>query len=132
MAAMALPPQIAVPHEIRWDVFFSILNHFPKNVPKIKVLKIDAMVKKKPSFPADNALLTFIPKPKPTTEICNKMLVALWLRLKNGCPERFATTNPNNKAIGGEAKGVMQNNISATKIICWCVLFILNKIGVCF
>lgn len=30
MAAMALPPQIAVPDEIRCDVFRSILNHLPK------------------------------------------------------------------------------------------------------
>ena len=77
IAAIALPPQMAVPHEIKWDVFFSIFNHFPIKVPKIKVLKIEAIVNKKPSIPADKALFTFIPKPNPTTEICNKVFVAL-------------------------------------------------------
>jgi hypothetical protein len=63
---------------------------------------MEAIVKRKPSFPAEKALLTFIPNPNPTTEICNKIEIALWFKFKNGCPERLATTNPNNKAIGGE------------------------------
>ena len=77
MAAMALPPQIAVPHEIKWDVFLSVLNHFPKSVPKISVQKIEKTVNKKPSFPAETALAAFIPKPNPTTENCNKKVIAL-------------------------------------------------------
>lgn len=132
MAAMALPPQMAVPQEIRCEVFFSIFNHFPKNVPKINVLKIDAIVKKKPSFPAEKALVTFIPKPKPMTETCNRIFVALWLRLKKGCPEKLATINPNSKAIGGETKEVKQNKINTTKIICWSLEFILKKNKVSF
>lgn len=132
MAAIALPPQMAVPQEIRCEVFLSIFNHFPKNVPKINVLKMDAIVKKKPSFPAEKELETFIPKPKPTTEICNRTFVALWLRLKNGCPEKLATINPNSKAIGGVTNGVKQNKINATKIICWSLEFVLKKNKVSF
>jgi hypothetical protein len=129
---MALPPQMAVPQEIKWEVFLSILNHFPKNVPRIKVLKIDAIVKKKPSFPAEKALVTFIPNPNPTTEICNKIFIALWFILKNGCPERFATINPNSKAMGGEMKEVKHNNINVIKTICWSLVFILKKYDMSF
>lgn len=77
IAAIALPPQMAVPHEIKCDVFFSVFNHFPKSVPKISVQKIEKTVSKKPSFPAEIADEAFIPKPKPTTENCNKNVIAL-------------------------------------------------------
>ena len=77
MAAMALPPQIAVPQEIKCDVFLSVLSHFPKNVPKTNVLKIEKTVSKKPSLPAEIADEVFIPKPRPTTENCNKKVMAL-------------------------------------------------------
>ena len=82
IAAIALPPQMAVPQEIKCEVFFSMFNHLPIKLPKIKVLKIEPIVNKKPSFPADKALFTFIPKPSPTTDICNKIFVALLLRCK--------------------------------------------------
>ena len=68
IAAMALPPQIAVPQEIKCDVFRSVLSHFPKNVPIINVLNIEKMVSKKPSFPAEKAVVEFIPNPNPITE----------------------------------------------------------------
>lgn len=77
IAAMALPPQIAVPQEIKCDVFFSVLNHFPNKVPNIKVLNIENTVSRKPSFPAESAAVAFIPKPKPTTENCNKKAMIL-------------------------------------------------------
>lgn len=76
IAAMALPPQIAVPQETRWEVFLSTPNNFPNKVPSIKVPKIEMTVKIRPSLPAFKALCTFIPKPKPTTEIFNNKLVA--------------------------------------------------------
>ncbi len=42
MAAIALPPQIAVPQEIRWDVLVLILNIFPMRRPTHNVPAIDA------------------------------------------------------------------------------------------
>ena len=102
MAAMALPPQIAVPHEIKCDVFLSVLNHFPNNVPKSKVLQIEKMVSRKPSFPAETTLDAFIPNPKPTTENCNRNVMALLLNSINGFPKTFTTITPSNNAMGGE------------------------------
>ncbi|MNG35338.1 hypothetical protein D3C84_1220480 [compost metagenome] len=65
---MALPPQIAVPHEIRCEVFLSVLSHFPKILPRKTVLNNVATVSTKLSLLDNKALVTFIPKPKPTTE----------------------------------------------------------------
>ena len=70
---MALPPQIAVPHEIKCDVFFSVLSHFPNRKPKIKVLKIENIVSTNPSFPAENALDAFIPYHHPTVDFVMKL-----------------------------------------------------------
>ena len=66
---MALPPQIAVPQAIRWDVFLSITKHLPNKIPKTMVVTMEIIVKKKLVEPMDKALLTFIPKPNPTTDI---------------------------------------------------------------
>ena len=41
------------------------------------MLNIEKTVNKTPSLPAFNAVPKFIPKPKPTTEICNNRCVAL-------------------------------------------------------
>ena len=119
MAAMALPPQMAVPHEIKCDVFLSVLSHFPKSVPKIKVLKIENIVNKKPSFPAEIADVAFIPKPKPTTENCSKKVMALLLNVTNGFPKTFTSTTPSNKAIGGEISENKHKTITKTKMACW-------------
>ena len=115
---MALPPQMAVPQEIKCDVFLSVLSHFPKNVPNINVLKIENIVSKKPSFPAEIAAVAFIPKPKPITENCNKYVIAMWLNATNGFPKTFTITTPNNKAIGGEIIENKHNTIIKAKMAC--------------
>ena len=69
IAAIALPPQIAVPQAIRWDVFLSIANYLSNKIPKNMVVTMEIIVKKKLVEPMDKALLTFIPKPNPTTDI---------------------------------------------------------------
>lgn len=118
IAAIALPPQIAVPHEIKCDVFLSVFNHFPKRKPKVIVLKIEKTVRAKPSFPAENAFEAFIPKPKPTTENCNKNVTALWLNSKNGFPKTFTIITPSNKAAGGEIIENKHNIIMTAKMNC--------------
>lgn len=115
---MALPPQIAVPHEIKCDVFLSVFNHFPKNVPKIKVLKMENIVSKKPSFPDEIAVVAFIPKPKPITENCNKKVMAIALNSTKGFPKTLTITIPNNKAIGGEMIENKHNAIIKANIAC--------------
>lgn len=124
---MALPPQIAVPHEIKCDVFFSVLSHFPNRKPNIKVLKIENIVNTNPSFPAENALAAFIPKPKPTTENCNKKVMVLLLNSTNGFPNTFTMITPSNKATGGEIIENRHSKITTAKINCCKKWFISNK-----
>ncbi len=90
---------MAVPDDIRNDVFLSIAKIF-----QIKYPNIDIMIKTIPSFPALNALCTFMPKPSPTTEIFNKIWVALLFICRYGWPANKAISNPSNKAIGGDIK----------------------------
>jgi hypothetical protein len=71
---MALPPQI-VCHKKLMRCFLFVLNHFLKKVLKLKYSTIEIM-KQKAFFSCRNST-AFIPKPKPTTEICNNTLVAL-------------------------------------------------------
>lgn len=104
-----------------------MLNHFPIKYPSIIVLNIEAIVRTNPSLPAANALVAFIPNPNPTTENCNKTVIALWLKCKNGFPDKLATNNPNNNAIGGDIIEVRQSNNKKTKIICFEIVLISNK-----
>ena len=82
---MALPPQIAVPADIKKDVIRSDLNILPNRTPRNNVPNIDATVNEKPCFPAARAVFKFIPKPSPTIENCNRKLVIFWLYCGKGC-----------------------------------------------
>ena len=72
IAAMALPPQIAVPQAIKWDVFLSMDNHLPNKNPTPIVVTIDTKVNVKLVDPIAKVLVTLIPKPNPTTDIWSK------------------------------------------------------------
>ena len=76
-AAIALPPQMAVPIEIRKDISLLILRLFPTIYPNTRTIRIERTVSRIPSLLAFNAVPIFIPKPKPTTETCNNRCVAL-------------------------------------------------------
>ena len=52
IAAMALPPQMAVPEEIRCDILASILNNLPNKYPSNRVVNIDTAENIIPSLPA--------------------------------------------------------------------------------
>ena len=101
-AAIALPPQIAVPEEIRYDVLRFILSQCPINTPIIITPKTDAIVKSIPSLPDFNDSLTFMLNPRPTTEACNRYLEVFLLNLGYGFLKIRAYTNPINNAIAGE------------------------------
>ena len=51
-AAIALPPQIAVPDEIRAEVLAYTHSHLPTRYPSASVPKMVAIVKRIPSLPA--------------------------------------------------------------------------------
>ena len=71
-AAMALPPQIAVPALMRAEVLRFICRIFrPMNHPNRRVPNTEIIVNIIPSRPDANDSPKFIPKPSPTTEYCN-------------------------------------------------------------
>ena len=83
-AAIALPPQMAVPPETRNPVSRLTFNFLVKNKPNPIVITIENMVNKIPVFPASMACSTFIPKPSPTTDIWRRIWVIRLLMAKNG------------------------------------------------
>ena len=72
IAAMALPPQIAVPDVIRCPNFKFTFKSLVSNNPIDTVKKIENTVKPNPSLLVCNVSLISMPKPKPTTEIFRK------------------------------------------------------------
>ena len=116
-AAIALPPQIAVPADIKFDVLSFTLRSLPRKNPTASVPKIVAIVNRIPCFPALTTSVKFIPKPNKTTEICNKILVAFFVCCGKGFPNVKAAINPKTKAIGGETQVVRQTKIRSQKII---------------
>ena len=113
IAEMALPPQIAVPQEISWEIFLSIPKYFPMRRPSVIVVVIEATVNKKLSSPALKALNIFIPKPSPTTDIFNNQFTALPLISINGFPMSWAVTKPRANAMEDEIQGKRQTEASA-------------------
>ncbi len=67
-AAIAEPPQMAVPDEMRYDALASILRYLPNRMPKNITNTTEAMVKSIPSAPDLSDSERFMPKPKPTTD----------------------------------------------------------------
>lgn len=105
IAAIALPPHIAVPEETKMLVLRSVLKILPSNSPNPSVSIIDAAVNNKPLLPTSRASSKFIPNPSPTTEACNKNLVSFEVFFLNGFPIVNDKINPANKAIGGSMNG---------------------------
>ena len=114
-AAMALPPQMAVPPETNRVVSLLILSSLPNSNPSPMVIAIEKMVNIMPVLPAEIACSIFMPNPKPTTEACNKILVNTLLCCINGFPIVSATRRPNNSANPGERNGITKS--SNTKMI---------------
>ena len=61
-AAMALPPQIAVPLAIRYEVFLSTVSFRPRNAPRVRVRAMLKTVSRTPFPPACMALSAWMPK----------------------------------------------------------------------
>ena len=83
----------------------------------MSVPTIETTVNITPSFPALTALVTFIPKPNPTTETFNNILVALLLKCRYGCPTNSAIINPISNATGGDINGSRHSDATNRKII---------------
>ena len=74
IAAMALPPQIAVPEVINNDVFLLIFKILKKIKPNVKTLITEIKVRRKPSLLTETASWRFNPKPKPIIAVFSSFL----------------------------------------------------------
>ena len=106
-AAMALPPQIAVPLAIRYEVFLSTVSFRPRNAPRVRVRAMLKTVSRTPFPPACMALSAWMPKPRPTMAIFSRVFTASRLSFSNGLPIVLATTIPAKSARAGERMGCM-------------------------
>jgi hypothetical protein len=69
-AAMALPPQIAVPAAISSVVFFSTFKSFPRTIPPVITRDTEMSVCTKPLLDAVITSSSPIPKPRSTIDTC--------------------------------------------------------------
>ena len=115
-AAIALPPHIAVPAEMRYDVLRSIISLFPRYIPRKSTLKTETIVNSIPSRPVCNDSWRFMPKPNPTTENCNRYLDVFFAKRGKGCPASSAKASPANRATAGDTTGSRHAASSTTKI----------------
>src|SRR5215472_948323 len=104
MAAIALPPQIAVPTEIRRDGVRSTESARPRKRPQATAKLIPTSVYRNPERPAWRTSVRLMPKPSPTTEICNSHFEQREVNSGNGFPSASARTSPKARARGGEAE----------------------------
>ena len=105
-AAMALPPHIAVPADMRYvDVFGSFI-HLPKNQPITSTAETETIVINIPSLPDCKASCTFIPKPNPTTDICSRFFDIFFDTDGSGLPKTTAKTIPAKSPTTGLVKTV--------------------------
>jgi hypothetical protein len=116
MAAMALPPQMADPKEIRVEVRWGILNNLPNRYPKTMVKLMLMAVYKKASLPVLTSSGRFMPNPSPITEACSKRLLQTDVVTFQGLPIRIPNVIPATSAIGALTRGqqhpsnAIQNN----------------------
>src|SRR5262249_31781657 len=101
-AAMALPPQIAVPVVIRNDEFDFTRSPLPKARPTASAKQIPSAVYKNPLLPALITSWRFIPKPSATTDACNKHRDRSGLSAGRGCATVSQNKTPAESAIGGD------------------------------
>lgn len=69
IAAIALAPQMAVPVEIKMDIFFLVLSAWPKKTPTSIVSAMAAIVNQTAFTPSSRTCLISRLKPRPTTLI---------------------------------------------------------------
>src|SRR5207248_10593614 len=112
-AAMALPPQIAVPTEIKYDELRCTPKALPNNQPTPSAKAIPHSVYTNPDAPALSTWCRFIPNPRPTTEACSRIFDALRDVAAKGCSKIRPNATPRANEIGrascrerGESRGV--------------------------
>ncbi len=108
-AAMALPPQIAVPEAISKEVFFSTFKSFPSAMPKNITTVTEIMVSINPVFDDAITSVKLMPNPIKTMDAC-KVLDVYLCRLSCLMPIK-ENTKPIDNATAGEINGIKQSTI---------------------
>src|SRR5262249_35369436 len=103
-AAIALPPQIAVPTEINSALTRSTFNQRPSATPMIIVAEMPSAVYPKPELPARKTSRRFIPNPSPTTLACSNVFESDLVCLAYGFEKPSPNPKPSASAIGGDLK----------------------------
>ncbi len=71
-AAMAEPPQMAVPAEMSSEVRRLMSSSLASQYPKVNVAKMVTAAKRRPCMPTRNTEARSMPKPKSTTLTCSR------------------------------------------------------------
>jgi hypothetical protein len=119
IAAIALPPHIAVPAEMRVPVLASTRSSFVNKNPTNITETTEIAVSKNPVFDALTIWVKFIPNPINTIEACNENDVYFVILLCfNPSIEK---SKPITNATAGEINGNMHNKIIVPliKLICF-------------
>src|SRR6266478_887318 len=114
---MALPPQIAVPVEIRNEEFPRTRKSLPRQSPTMSVNAMPSAVSTKPLRPAFNTSCRSIPKPSATTEAWRRNLAELRASAAYGCAKLRPKRIPMVSATGGERIPVNERTRAAKKRI---------------
>src|SRR5580698_1742420 len=116
-AAIALPPQIAVPTVIKIEAVLFTPNIRPASNPAVNANAMLAAVYTNPLRPARNTSCRFIPNPSPTTDACSKYFVAVRASACHGCVKPNPNTSPKPRAAAGDTSPLAHNaNPSTNKI----------------
>ena len=102
MAAMALPPQIAVPDEIKYPNLRPTLKYLLNKTPPHITSITEKIVRKIPSDDDCRESMRFIPKPRPITANFNRYEDVFEVYLSNSLPRVNANTIPANRDIAGD------------------------------
>src|SRR5690554_297052 len=105
-AAMALPPQIAVPEAINLAKPGGNLKNLFRMYTKKKTIAMVDIVNPKPALLTSIALSSCKPKPNPMIDHCNTFLDPILLNSSKGFPKTKVKPKPKSKAIGALTHGV--------------------------
>ncbi len=103
-AAIALPPQMAVPDEMRYEVRPSIFMYLPSRMPTTITPITETIVKIMPSAPDWSDFWRFMPNPRPTTEAWRRSFENFLLNFGCGMPKIKANAKPMKRATGAEKR----------------------------
>src|SRR5580698_3331201 len=116
-AAIARPPQIAVPTFINIEAVLLTPSIRPASNPAVNANAMLAAVYTNPLRPARNTSCRFIPNPRPTTDACSKYFVAVRASFCQGCVKPSPKNSPSPSATAGDTSPLAHNtNPSTNKI----------------